>query len=87
MNKNKLSEQNQLKLPGIRQLALALLITIVIGSIVGYLIIHQQQQRNEHEVINPVVIPELIKPKVIASNPQSEANFPMVFPLHVPGNQ
>lgn len=87
MNKNKLCEQNQLKLPSIRQLALALLMTIVISSIIGYLIIHQQQLRNKHEVINPVVIPELIKPKKIASNPQSEANFPMVFPLRVPGNQ
>lgn len=81
----KLADNHQLKLPGIRQLASALLVTIILCSVIGYLIIHQQKIRNNQTDINPVVIPSVIKPKVIASNPRSEENYPLVFPLRSAG--
>ena len=81
----KLAENHQLKLPGIRQLASALLITVILCSVIVYLIIHRQKMRDNQADINPVVIPSVIKPKVISSNPRSDENYPLVFPLRSGG--
>lgn len=80
-SQEKPKDKYQIQLPGIRQLAMALLVTVIACSIAAYLIIHQQVKRNSESQINSVIIPSVIKPKIISSNPRSDENLPMVFPV------
>lgn len=75
-----LPNEYQIKPISIRQLALAGLVIVVLGSLITFLIINRQQQQNKQIKFNSVIIPKLIKPKQISSTPHYDESQPMIFP-------
>lgn len=63
-----------------RQLALAGLFIVACGALIAFVLIKHQANNDRVGNLNPIVIPNVIKAKTIAAEPQYNESWPIVFP-------